>query len=115
MKGMRIFFLLLMFAIGFSGFSAAVPAFAASWDHAHVEESVTDSGVVDAQNDEFDHHSKNAPCLDCMHCCAAHITFSQPNAPVKFEPQTAILGAFVDVYDDSGYRLSLLRPPQSLI
>lgn len=115
---MRVLLLILMFAIGFSGFSAAAPAFAASIEHAHIEKSVAGADVLDQAEmpvQDSGHHSSKSPCLDCVHCCSAHFTFSQPNTAIAFDLQNVVLAAFVDSRNDSGYRLSLLRPPQSLI
>ncbi len=124
---MRVFLMLLIFAIGFSGYSAAAHAFGPdSCDPAMKAETTNtdmDHGMDMAdcpghqaeQNKQIDaDHSKSAKtkCMDCTHCCTSH-AINLPNYSVNFPPLAAVLSPQpMHGYVDEFF-FSLLRPPKS--
>lgn len=127
---MRLFLLILMWAITLSGFSAAAHAFApdscvssaAAAEKAaapDVHEMADCMGHQDASGQKKGETGPSAKdsdkkCLDCTHCCLSHVMVI-PSFSVD-QPQ---LASFLhslqgqSPFDDVVF--SFLRPPQSLV
>jgi hypothetical protein len=122
---MRMFLMLLIFAIGFSGYSAAAHAFGPDSCDPAMMSQMADDGMdmsdcpghqagQDKQKDADTSKTSKAKCMDCTHCCASH-AISLSNYSVNFPPLAAVLnpqpmhGYVDDVFS------SLLRPPKSLV
>lgn len=122
---MRVFLMLIIFALVFSGYSAAV--------HAFGKESCNPVAVSDVAENSMDmsdcpgHQAKpehqqdsqtdktaKGKCMDCTHCCASH-AINLLNHAVDFPSQAAVLNP-PPVNGFAGeYLFSLLRPPKSLV
>jgi hypothetical protein len=127
---MRVFLMLLIFAIGFSGYSAAAHAFGPDSCNPAMKAEKADSGMDQGMNmsDCPDHQAdqdqqkntdqsktaKKGKCMDCTHCCTSH-AISLPNFSINLPQLAAVLnpkpiqGHVDDVF------FSLLRPPKSLV
>lgn len=123
---MRLFVMLLIFAIGFSGYSAAAHAFmkescnpvvmaqAASVEvdmpcpgHSAVEQNQQED------TDQSDQASKGK-CMDCTHCCVSH-AFNMPESSFNFLQPSAELNPLTVNGYAGDFLFSLLRPPKSLV
>lgn len=122
---MRVFLMLLIFAIGFSGYSAAAHALGPDSCDPVTMEKMADTGMdmsdcpghqadQDQQKDSDQGKSSKAKCMDCTHCCTSH-AISLPNYSVNIPSLKAVLnpqpmhGHVDEVF------FSLLRPPKSLV
>lgn len=109
---MRVFILLLIMAIGFSGFAAIAHAHAPSADQVVV--SVVDGDCVSDVGEHAQHDDGAKACTDCGHCCTAHVFFV-PFKPASF---TAFIPVFSMSYNenpDGNVILGLERPPKHLV
>ena len=125
---MRVLLMLLIFAIGFSGYSAAAHAFGhescnpmmqqANTDSDHKNMDMSDCPGHQAEQDQSkeadqDKTSKTK-CTDCTHCCTSHAmglpsySFYLPPLAAALNPQP--MHGYVDEFF-----FSLLRPPKSLV
>lgn len=119
---MRIFLILVIFAIGFSGYSNA--------SHAMNREAcaslMQSETVKNNQIPDCGHHgsvkkdaSKKAgksACLDCVHCCTSHVTgLPDLSVSVKALPAEAALVSSRLPLLKSERLFSLLRPPRNLV
>lgn len=123
---MRIFIMLLIFAIGFSGYSAASHAFAPDSCNPTMKAEITDQGVdvADCVGHQDDQGKQTNPdqdknsdkiCLDCTHCCASH-SMSLSNYDFDLpEPEASHLSPSLEASPNSDYIASMLRPPRSLV
>lgn len=112
---MRVFLMILIFAIGFSGYMAAGHAFADTSCDTLMKTMTVDAGAdvsdcVDHQKND----SSKTKCIDCMHHCVSH-ALTPSGYSVSLPPLAATLNVppthgYVDSYPSS-----LLRPPKSLI
>lgn len=116
--------MLMIFAIGFSGFSAAAHAFDMESCGSMTMTQIDDAGMAmpdcsdhkaaQDQGKATDHHKgANGKCLDCTHCCMSH-AMAIHDYSVDFPRLVTVhvpSPADVNVGD---YRFSLLRPPKSL-
>lgn len=129
---MRILLMLLIFAVGFSGYSAAAHAFGhETCDPAVMAQMADDNDVEHQAMDMSDcpghqvdqGHQKDADtdktankgkCMDCTHCCTSH-AMSLPDYRVIALPQTSVsdLNSVDLLVGDFLY--SLKRPPKSLV
>lgn len=122
---MRVFFILLIFAIGFSGYSAAAHAFVqgdctpASISKA-MDEGIDMSdcpghkGGKDAKEDAESGKTSKAKCLDCTHCCMTHVTLQQ-NDMITFPSIANIHSPSLEYGEARDSLFSQLRPPRSLV
>lgn len=126
---MRVFLILIIFAIGFSGYSAAAHAFGPdSCDpamKAEMSASGMDQGMdmsdcpghqadQDKKTDADQSKSSKTKCMDCTHCCASH-AMNLPDYSMSFQPQTTVLNLPPTTGIDGDYLMSLLRPPKSFV
>lgn len=126
---MRVFLMLLIFAIGFSGYSAAAHAFGPDSCDPAMKAEMVESGMdhdmdmsdcpghqadQGKQVDADQSKSSKTKCMDCTHCCTSH-AISLPNYSVNFPPLAAVLNPQpMHGYVDEFF-FSLLRPPKSLV
>lgn len=122
---MRVFLMLIIFALVFSGYSAAV--------HAFGKESCNPVAVSDVAEDSMDmsdcpgHQTKpeyqqdsqtakttKGNCMDCTHCCASH-AINLLNHAADFPSRAAVLNPPPVNRFAGEYLFSLLRPPKSLV
>lgn len=122
---MRVFFMLLIFAIGFSGYSAAAHAFMQGDCDPVSMSKMTDKGMdmsdcpghtgdKDAKKDVEPSKTSKAKCMDCTHCCMTHATFHQ-NSMTAFPQIASIVIPSIDSGEARDNLFSLLRPPRSLV
>lgn len=126
---MRVFLMLLIFAIGFSGYSAAAHAFGPDSCNPTMKAEMADSNMdqgmdmsdcpghqadQDKQTDNDQSKSSKAKCMDCTHCCASH-AMNLPEYSMNFQPQATVLNLPPTTGIDGDYLMSLLRPPKSLV
>lgn len=123
---MRVFFMLLIFSIGFSGYSAAAHAFAPDSCNPAMQAEMSGQGVdmvdcadhQDAQDNQAGtDQDKNSDkiCLDCTHCCASH-SMSLSNYDFGLpEPEASRLSPALEASHNSDFIASMLRPPRSLV
>ena len=121
---MRVLLVLLIFAIGFSGFSAAAHAFDSKKCHEAISVETQDKASMHdcpehaaAQQDQSvdkDGKKDKHLCLSCDHCCVSHTGFPQfgytPYAPDRSDTYEVVDTAMVD-NTVSG----LKRPPKHLV
>jgi hypothetical protein len=127
---MRVFLMLLIFAIGFSGYSAAAHAFGhQSCDPAmmmQIEDASAESPVSTDMPDCPEHQSyqnlqKNADtekvaskdkCMDCTQCCTSQL-MSLHDFKGVFLPRSSVLEpTYVDFLHIGDFLYSLKRPPK---
>lgn len=110
---MRVLLLIMMFAIGFSGFATVAHAFA------DADCVLSDTGHhADNSADQLDKNSEQTAqkqCLDCAQCCASHHAVILPQLVVPVPEQAARLALLPPVDQDGFYYPSLLRPPRNLV
>ena len=122
---MRVFLMLLIFAIGFSGYSAAAHAFGPDSCDPAMKAEMADSGMdmsdcpghqadQDKQKDTDTSKTSKAKCMDCTHCCASH-AMNLPEYSMNFQAQATVLNLPPTTGIDGDYLMSLLRPPKSLV
>ena len=122
---MRVFFMLLIFAIGFSGYSAAAHAFSqddcAPTSVSEAKDQQTDmsdcpghKGGKNIKSDTESGKTSKAKCLDCSHCCMAHVTLNQ-NYTVPLPPLTGILSPSHESGKARESLFSQLRPPRHFV
>lgn len=122
---MRVFLMLLIFAIGFSGYSAAAHAFGPDSCNSAATEKMADQGMdmsdcpghqadQDKKADADQSKSSKTKCMDCTHCCTSH-AISLPDYSMNFQPQTTVLNLPPTSGIDGDYLMSLLRPPKSFV
>ncbi len=117
---MRILVLLLVFAIGFSGFSAAAHAvdLQKCGQTLSVEE-VDDTQDACAQHVKNDFKEKQASkdvehsCINCGHCCMSHATIMQGGISILVP---ILKTTFVNIISepDDDFISGLKRPPRIL-
>jgi len=130
---MRVFLMLLIFAIGFSGYSAAVHAFGhGSCDPAMMMQTADDNSAAHASMDMPDcpehrahqDQQKDAgvyktaskdKCIDCTHCCASNAMSLPDYGGASFLPQASILAPTSVDQSVGDFLYSLKRPPKSLV
>lgn len=120
---MRILLVLLIFAIGFSGFSAAAHAFDSQNCHASSsdggkeagalsdcpEHAATQSQTLDSSN-QGDTHT----CLNCDHCCVSYLGF--PEFSDTFDvPDSSEAFTLTDAAMADSAVSGLKRPPKHLV
>lgn len=129
---MRIFLILLIFAIGFSGYSAAAHAFSHLSCDPDIMIQIEDASAGHANMDMSDcpehqadqNHKKDAgiekvaskdKCIDCTKCCASQV-MSLHDFKGFFLPQSIILEpTSVGLLRVGDFLYSLKRPPKSLV
>ena len=120
---MRIFLMVLIFAIGFSGYSAAAHAFSMdSCGKAALEKSIDqDKNCADHQGhqaaspqDDHGHKSGKTVCLDCHHCCAAPMA-GIPAISMNFPPPVKAQHVLPSFGYSDDLAFSFLRPPRTLV
>lgn len=120
---MRILLVLLIFAIGFSGFSAAAHAFDSQNCHASSSDGEKEAGALSdcpehaatqSQTADSSNQGDSHVCLNCDHCCVSYLGFPQfsgtldiPDRSETFEPVDAAMA-------DSAVS-KLKRPPKYLV
>lgn len=113
---MRVFLMIMIFAIGFGGYAAAahsndmgscnpVQQSDVGCDHQNQD---------DAQNDASD-KADNSVCPECTHCCAGHVGFYSPQPAIKILEQSAVLMPLPSQVITNSHVFSLLRPPKSIV
>ena len=123
---MRVFLMLLIFAIGFSGYSAAAHAFGSDSCHSAMKAELAKfdmdvsecSGYQadqDQQKDADQNKSSKAQCMGCAHCCASH-AMGLSNYDLGLPQLRASgLSPFLEASHNSDFIASMLRPPKSLV
>ena len=119
---MRVFLILLIFAIGFGGFSAAAHAFDAQKCHT---EATTDAKADGSQHHCPEHMAAKGStsdsdsdkeahiCLSCDHCCVSHAAFPQFIAALFTPDRNEAYEVFDAVVADN-IVAGLKRPPKFL-
>lgn len=118
---MRILILMLVFAIGFSGFSAAAHAFDSSKCGQIFSVEKTDGvqndcashSKSDSQNDPTSKDAKHS-CLTCGHCCTSHAALPLFSISIAVQVQK---NAFANLNSepDDDFISGLKRPPRILV
>lgn len=123
---MRVFLMLLIFAIGFSGYSAAAHAFGSDSCNPAAMEKMADQGMdmsdcpghqadQDEQTDTDQGKSSKTKCMDCTHCCTSHaISLSNYDFDLP-EPEISRLSPTLEAIHNSDFIASMLRPPKSFV
>lgn len=113
---MKFFLAFMIFALAFSGYSAA--------SHAMGQKDC--SSITQSQSDECDHadassdkdhakkHEKSGgKCIDCTHCCASSAAILQTKQ-FGFSLTDAVFAPEPSQAHPQGRIFSLLRPPRTL-
>lgn len=130
MNYMRVLVLLLIFAIGFSGYSAAVHAYDHKNCHLTAATPIADDAApedmivsecsghqvdsdlqIDVTSDQTTSKSK---CMDCSHCCASHAV-RPTDYEVVFELQSSVLTPLSADQGIGEVVCSPKRPPKFLV
>lgn len=120
---MRILLVLLIFAIGFSGFSAAAHAFDSQNCHEATsaekkeagafpdcpEHAATQSQTADSSTQDDSH-----VCVNCDHCCSSPLGFSQFSGTLDI-PERSEAFALADAAMADSAVSELKRPPKYLV
>lgn len=113
---MRILLLLIIFALGFGGYSAAAHAFGNAECQSSVMDKASDclghKAIADASQDQND--SAGDHCIDCGHCCPSHAIHDHYYSGSLSVLSMTVKPLLADTYQDS-FLLSLLRPPRNLV
>lgn len=121
---MRVLLILLIFAIGFSGFSAAAHAFDSkkcheamsveTQDKASTHDCPEHAAAKQGQSADKDSKKDKDLCLSCDHCCVSHAGFPQfgyvPYTPDRSDTYEVADTAMVDSAVSG-----LKRPPKHLV
>lgn len=122
---MRVLIIIIMFAIGFSGYSAAAHAFDMEACGSMAMTQADNMGMdmsdcpghqddsTSAPDSDNDSHGKTV-CLDCHHCCASHAV-SLPAYEVVHPQQAKLHNPVSDAGYYDFFSFSLLRPPKTLV
>lgn len=115
---MRFIVLLLIFAIGFSGFSAAAHAFDSAECNPVVSFAKDASSPAGGDDlaDAGKETSKDSGhlCFACSHCCMTHVVL--PHAPFKMTAiVTDVSFPMVDAHLPDSLLSGFKRPPKSLV
>lgn len=118
---MRIFLTLLVFAIGFSGFSTVAHAFdSQSCTQIMSAENVLSSNMDCAGHANDDKKQEKSSkdgkhlCLDCGHCCVSHAAIIQHS--LNFDtPIIKTAFSFIHINVDDNVISGLKRPPKALV
>lgn len=118
---MRVFLMLIIFAIGFSGFSTVAHAFdsqscAQIMSAENVQSNDMDCAGHANSGEKQEKSSKDGKhlCLNCGHCCVSHAALTQPS--FNFNPpviKTAF--SFMHMNVDDNVVSGLKRPPKHLV
>lgn len=127
---MRIFLMILAFAIGLSGYIAATHALGdeacdpvtmmqmadqSDMDNADQTVSVAmKAATQDAGSKTADSNTAHEKCVDCHHCCASHaiqLSVASFDIPV----QSPVFNMRLADKHDGDMAFALLRPPKSLV
>lgn len=119
---MRVLILLLIFCIGFSGFSTVAHAVESSHcgSSSLAEMSDSTSAAVDdcaemPQKDKSGESKKQSHvCLNCGHCCVSHLALADLDITVDV-PVIKSTFTIVDSDVDNDFISTLKRPPKSLV
>lgn len=123
---MRMFLMLLIFAIGFSGYSAAAHAFGPDSCDPAAMEKMMDQGTdvsdcpehqadQDKQKDSDTSKTSKAKCIDCTHCCTSHaINFTDYSINFLLPLSSLLSPRPIHGHVDEVF-FYLLRPPKSLV
>lgn len=115
--------MLLIFAIGFSGYSAAAHAFMQGDCAPTSMSKAMDQGMdmsdcpghkggTDTKEDAESGKTSKAKCLDCTHCCITHVTLHQ-NYTITFPPVANIHSPSLERGEARDSLFSQLRPPRT--
>lgn len=114
---MRIFLVLIIFALAFSGYSAASHAMGKE-DCSSITQSQT--GDCDHADAAFDkdhsqkHEKNNGKCMDCTNCCASSAAVILHTKTMTFSITSAVFVLERSQTLPQGRIFSLLRPPKTL-
>lgn len=118
---MRILLMILVFAIGFSGFPAAAYAFSKDSCDSAILSQLADTnheGCSDHHQDQKEKAShdkaEKSKCLDCAHCCTSH-AFNASSYSLKFHLEARKVFPILKDRPIGDYHFSLLRPPKALV
>lgn len=120
---MRIFLMILIVAVGFGGFPAAVHAFSKDSCDSVILSQMTDTSHDVCPDHGQDHNQKEktgkdkaaeSQCLDCVHCCACH-AFNTSSDSIKFHLEASKAFLLLKDRPSGDYHFSLLRPPKDLV
>ena len=113
---MKIFLVLMISLLAFSGYSAASHAMGP--DNCSSQQQLQDDGCPPELQASPDHAKKhdgsgNSTCLDCVHCCAASVVLPLTEA---WQPMLSSSGlnTATKQFQPEGRLFSLLRPPKTL-
>lgn len=118
---MRVFLMLLIFAIGFSGFSTVAHAFdSQSCVQMMSAENVQSNDIECAghasKTEKQQNSSKDGKhlCLNCGHCCMSHAV--TPQDYINFSaPVFKTVFSFMHMNVDDDVVSGLKRPPRTLV
>ena len=119
---MRVFLMLMIFAIGFSGYSAAAHAYGDMGcqpnSKAEVVDQVMDMGDCLGHQEEGDTQNNtdktSSKSMDCTHCCASH-AINLSYYSMNIHALAAVLNPPPQTENDGDYLFSLLRPPKFFV
>lgn len=115
---MRVLFMLLIFAIGFSGYTAAAHAYGSDCSGmSQTQDSATKMVVCpDSQDNAGDQTDKSQVpnSMDCHHCCCSQLGF-QSDFSMNIETGNSVLSPTPYQVPADSHISSLLRPPKSFV
>lgn len=119
---MRVLILLLIFCIGFSGFSTAAhaiePSHCGSSSLVEVDDStsaaVDDCTEMSQKSKSGESKEQGHVCLNCGHCCVSHLALADLDITVDV-PVIKSTFTIVDSDVDNDFISTLKRPPKSLV
>jgi hypothetical protein len=110
--------MLLIFAIGYSGFTAAAHAFGPI--SSEKAQAVSMASCVDCQTentdngDNDDNGKASNGCMSCHHCCGSQLGF-HPDFSINIEITAGVLSPLPDQVPTDSHISTLLRPPKTLV
>ena len=117
---MRVLLILLIFAIGFSGFSAAAHAFDSQKCAQGVSVEKNMSSMDDCHDDTANNDDNsgtndgNHLCLSCGHCCVSQVVMPSMGLMMG-SPSAGMSYTAVDAVISDNVTPGLKRPPKSLV
>jgi hypothetical protein len=111
---MKIILAFMIFALAFSGYSAA--SHAMSLENCSSQSQAHDDNCAPEVQNSPDHAQKHDQsskgfCLDCAHCCAASVMMPS-TASWEPTPVLSALDSVVTQFQPENRLISLLRPPR---